>query len=60
MNKIATFVSEVKAEIKKISWPTRDELVGTTVIVCIIVLVFSLILGFMDALFSALLKRLIG
>ncbi|KKQ33526.1 MAG: Preprotein translocase, SecE subunit [candidate division TM6 bacterium GW2011_GWF2_37_49] len=60
MNKMVTFVSEVKAEIKKITWPTKDELIGTTIIVCIIVLVFALILGFMDAMFSALLKRLVG
>lgn len=60
MNKIVAFVSEVKAEIRKITWPTKDELIGTTIIVCIIVLVFALILGFMDALFSALLKRLVG
>jgi preprotein translocase subunit SecE len=59
MNKIMTFVSEVRAEIKKVSWPTKDELVGTTIIVCIIVLIFALILGAMDAMFSAVIKKLI-
>lgn len=60
MNKIMTFVSEVRSEIRKITWPTKDELVGTTIIVCIIVLAFAAILGSMDTLFSAVIRKLVG
>ena len=54
-----SFISEVKAELTKIVWPTRDELFGATIIVCILVLVFAVILGTMDFGFSYLIKRVI-
>ncbi len=59
MSKILTFLSEVRAELRKITWPSRDELIGSTIIVCILVLVFAAILGGMDVAFSALIKQLI-
>lgn len=52
MNKIVTFFNEVKAELKRVTWPTKDELVGATVIVCFVVIVFAIMLGFMDAVFN--------
>ncbi|MBY0353061.1 preprotein translocase subunit SecE [Candidatus Babeliales bacterium] len=59
MNKILLFVNEVKNELRKISWPSRDELVGATIIVCILVLVLSTILGSMDFFFSFVIKKFI-
>lgn len=59
MNKILNFLSEVKAEVYKITWPGRDELIGTVIIVCLVTLVFAAILGAMDAGFSTLLKKVI-
>jgi preprotein translocase subunit SecE len=60
MNKIWMFINEVRAEIKKITWPSRDELIGATIIVCILVLIFAAILGGMDALFTVLIKKIIS
>ena len=60
MNKVLTFVNEVKAEIKKITWPSRDELVGSTIIVGILVVIFAIILGGMDAFFQILIKKIIS
>jgi len=60
MNKIFTFFNEVKGEVKKITWPGRDELVGSVMIVCILVIVFAAILGTMDTVFGALVKRIIN
>jgi preprotein translocase subunit SecE len=59
MTKIVTFLNEVKTELKKVTWPTRDELVGSTIIVCILVVIFAIILGGMDAAFSAFVRELI-
>ena len=59
MAKIVAFLYEVKAELGKITWPTKDELVGSAIIVCILVLVFATIFGAMDAGFSALIRQLI-
>ncbi len=60
MNKILTFLNEVKAEIRKITWPSRDDLIGTVIIVCILTITFAALLGAMDAGFGALIKRLIS
>jgi preprotein translocase subunit SecE len=59
MNKVVAFISEVKSELKKVSWPGKDELVGATIIVCILTLVFASILGSMDSVFSYIIKRFI-
>jgi preprotein translocase subunit SecE len=58
MNKVITFLNEVKAELKKVTWPTQDELIGSTIIVCILVVVFAVILGGMDAIFTAFIKHI--
>jgi preprotein translocase subunit SecE len=59
MNNILTFFSEVKAELKKVTWPSRDELIGSVIIVCILVAVFSVILAGMDSLFGMIIRYLI-
>ena len=59
MNQVMKFFNEVKAELKKVTWPTRDELIGATAIVCIVVVVFSVILGLMDAFFSYIIGTVI-
>ena len=60
MSKIVTFLQEVRAELRKIVWPRRDDLVGSTVIVCLLALVFAVILGFMDSSFSTVIKKIIS
>ncbi len=49
---VKTFLNEVKAEMKKVSWSSRQELVGSAWIVIVSVLVFTVILGFFDFSFS--------
>jgi preprotein translocase subunit SecE len=60
MNKVMTFINEVKAEIRKVTWPGKDELIGTTIIVCVLVVVFAFILGAMDGVSSFLIRKIIG
>jgi preprotein translocase subunit SecE len=35
------FLSEVKAELKKVSWPSKKEVYGTTTVVIISVFIFA-------------------
>ncbi len=58
MNKVLSFLNEVKAELFKVTWPSRDELIGSTIIVCLLVAVLGLILSGMDAVFSHLIRSL--
>ncbi|MEO5656061.1 MAG: preprotein translocase subunit SecE [Nitrospiria bacterium] len=54
------FFREVGAELKKVSYPTRNETVGSTTVVLIFVAVVSLFLSAMDAVLVKLVARIIG
>ena len=59
MNKLLSFLKEVRAELVKITWPKRDDMIGSVVIVCILSLFFAVVLGAMDSTFSAMVRWLI-
>lgn len=48
LEKVKEFFREVRVEIKKVVYPTRDELIGSTWVVIITVIVVSLFLGIVD------------
>ena len=48
IKKIKDFLREVKLEIKKVVFPTKDELIGSTWVVIIVVLIISIFLGIVD------------
>jgi preprotein translocase subunit SecE len=48
--KAKEFLSEVRAEMRKVSFPTRDEVVATTIVVLITSFVFAVFLFTADRL----------
>ena len=44
------FYQDVRGEMRKVSWPSRQEIFGTTVVVVAAVFFFGLYLGLVDAL----------
>lgn len=54
--KAIKFLREVKVELSKVTWPTRDELVQATIVVLIAVVIAGVFIFLFDILFS----RLIG
>jgi preprotein translocase subunit SecE len=52
LTKIPEFVREVKAELLKVSWPTRKELVGATMIVITTTAILTAYIGVLDFLLS--------
>lgn len=46
--RIKEFLREVKVEIKKVVYPTKEELIGSTWVVIITVIVVSVFLGIVD------------
>ena len=59
LKKMTSFLAEVKAEIKKVSWPSRKETTGGTVVVLIAVLIIAFFLGAVDISLSKIVKVLI-
>jgi preprotein translocase subunit SecE len=53
------FYNDVRSETKKVSWPARHEVVGTTVVVVIAVFFFGFYLGLVDYLLARGLNRLL-
>ena len=58
--RFATLLKEARVEIRKVVWPTRPELIQTTAIVVVFVLVVALMLWGMDSLISWLVSGVIG
>ena len=58
--KIMKFFSEVRIELRKVTWPTREELKGSTKIVIIATFVVTLFIGFIDQILTLIIRRLLG
>jgi preprotein translocase subunit SecE len=52
MKNIGTFFKEVRVELSKIVWPTRDEFVGATIVALIVILAFTLFLTVINYTFN--------
>lgn len=59
IKRIKQFLREVKIEIKKVIYPSKDELIGSTWVVIIAVFMVSLYLGIVDLVLSDLVKALL-
>jgi preprotein translocase subunit SecE len=57
-NRIIPFLREVRAEIKKVTWPSRNEIYSTTIVVIIATIFFGFYLYFMDLIFSYVVKQI--
>lgn len=56
--RIVPFLREVRAEMKKVTWPSRNEVYSTTIVVIISTLFFGFYLYFMDLIFSWVISRI--
>ena len=53
------FLREVKVELKKVTWPSRKQTMGSTVVVLVIVTIISLFLGVVDAGLAGLIRAVL-
>jgi preprotein translocase subunit SecE len=56
VEKIRQFWREIASEMKKVSWPSRQEVINTTIIVVIAVFFFAFFLFGVDIVLSYLIK----
>lgn len=59
-NVIVRYIREVRAELRKVTWPTRDQAVNLTIVVTAVTVAMSLFLGTFDFIFSRLIELLIA
>ncbi|HXG18743.1 MAG TPA: preprotein translocase subunit SecE [Methylomirabilota bacterium] len=55
-----TFVQEAWAELRRVQWPTRNEIRAATIVVILLVGAVSLFLFFVDSILSWLLHAFLG
>jgi len=58
-NKIVTFLKEVRLEMKKVNWPTRQETIKYTLIIIGISVAVAIFLGGLDVLFTNILEKFV-
>ncbi|MBX4210496.1 preprotein translocase subunit SecE [Candidatus Parcubacteria bacterium] len=56
---IVDYIKETRAELKHVSWPTRNQAIAFTLIVIVISLAVAFFLGFFDYIFSLILQKFI-
>lgn len=53
------FLREVKVELGKVTWPSRKQTIGSTVVVLVFVFVIALFLGMIDIVLSSLVRLIL-
>ena len=56
ISKITKFVNDVKVEMAKVSWPTREELINSTMIVAVVGILFTAYIFVADLVLSRVIR----
>lgn len=54
------FFRQVKQEVKKVTWPTRKEVVRTSIMVIVLVAIAAIFFFFVDQIFGWVVKLIFG
>ena len=60
VSKAIQFLSEVKGEVKKVTWPSKIEAMGGTAVVLVVVFLMALFLGLVDVLLSKIVEAVLN
>ena len=52
MSKISQFFNESKAELRKVVWPSRDDVVSSVKVVIVSTIIIAIVLGLLDFAFT--------
>ena len=58
--KVGEFLQQVKAELQKVTWPTRKETYGSTMVVIVLVLMVADFLWVVDSALSTMIQTLLN
>jgi len=60
MGKFVKFLKEVRAELKKVTWPTSRELIGSTIVTVVVTVIISVFIGFVDRILAWATRTIFG
>jgi preprotein translocase subunit SecE len=59
-NAIQRYIRETIGELRKVTWPTRQEAINLTIVVLIVTFTMSVFLGLLDFLFARLIALILS
>jgi preprotein translocase subunit SecE len=60
MRRFQNYIRDVVQELRKVTWPTRDELKGTTLTVIIFTLLSTFFIGIVDFVLGYIVRLILG
>ena len=60
IGRIGSFTGEVKQEVRKVTWPTRSELYGGTIVIIFVTVLVCAALGGVDAVMSGIMELIMS
>jgi preprotein translocase subunit SecE len=57
VERVVTYLREVRIELSRVNWPTRLELTRMSIVVLIVLLVMAIYLGTFDYIYTVVIKR---
>jgi preprotein translocase subunit SecE len=60
LNKFTKFLKEVQGELRKVTWPTREEIIGSTIVTVVVSLVVAIFIGIVDRIFMLIIHAIFG
>lgn len=60
MHKVFSFMREARAELKKVSWPGKQQVWYSTLVVIFVTLLVAVYLGIVDMALTGVFSRVIG
>jgi preprotein translocase subunit SecE len=60
LNKIFSFLKESKAELKKVNWPSKEEVLTSTRVVIVSILIIAAVIALMDYVIKTVIYTIMG
>lgn len=60
MKSVQQFIEDVQVEMRRVTWPDREQLRNATAVILIFSIIIAIIIGLMDTLFSWFVRTAVG
>jgi len=60
LEKMKKFLKEVVAELRKVTWPTKEELIGSTIVTIVVSLIVAIFIGVVDRILTIIIRAIFG
>lgn len=57
MEKITKFLKEVASELRKVTWPSKDELIGSTIVTVVVSVIVAIFIGIVDRILTQIVSE---